>query len=66
MSRADNVNTSESSYANDAMTRLWRNADDRETGAEAVEALRARRQAQREADSQKQGGGWRLRRARKR
>ena len=25
------------------MTRLWQNAGDRETGAEAVEAMRARR-----------------------
>jgi hypothetical protein len=48
------------------MTRLWRNADDRETGAEAVEAIRARRQAEREANSKKQGGGWRLGRGRNR
>jgi hypothetical protein len=33
----------QSSLADDPMTRLWQNADDRETGAEAVEAMRARR-----------------------
>jgi hypothetical protein len=33
-----------SSYLNDPMTRLWRDAPDRDTGAEAVEAIRARRQ----------------------
>jgi hypothetical protein len=32
-----------SSYADDPMARLWQNAGDRETGAEAVEAVRARR-----------------------
>jgi hypothetical protein len=32
-----------SSYTDDPMTRLWQDADDRETGAEAVEAIRARR-----------------------
>jgi hypothetical protein len=56
---------SESSYANSAMTRLWRNDQDRETGAEAVEAIRARRQEQRDADARKQGGRWRPRRARR-
>jgi uncharacterized protein YbjQ (UPF0145 family) len=40
----EGTNQPESSYANNAMTRLWRNADDRETGAEAVVAIRARRQ----------------------
>ena len=63
MSHADKVQ-SESSYANNAMTRLWRNDQDRETGTEAVEAIRARRQEQRDADSRKQAGRWRLRRAR--
>jgi hypothetical protein len=33
-----------SSYLNDPMTRLWQDAEDRDTGAEAVEAIRARRQ----------------------
>ena len=33
----------QSSYADDPMTKLWQNAEDRETGAEAVEAIRARR-----------------------
>lgn len=33
----------ESKLADDPMTRLWQDADDRETGAEAVEAMRARR-----------------------
>ena len=41
----------ESSYANNPMTRLWKNAQDRETGAEAVEAIRARHQQQLEADA---------------
>jgi hypothetical protein len=45
----------ESSYANNAMTRLWQNAQDRETGAEAVLAIRARRQ---QLDS---GGGKQVR-----
>jgi len=64
MSHADKLEQSESSYANNAMTRLWRNGQDRETGAEAVEAIRARRQGQLEAD-QKPGGRLRLRRARR-
>ena len=34
-----------SSYLNDPMTRLWQNAQDRDTGAEAVEAIRARRRS---------------------
>jgi len=34
---------SKSTFANDPMTRLWQNAQDRETGAEAVEEIRARR-----------------------
>jgi hypothetical protein len=42
------------------MTRLWQNAEDRETGAEAVEAIRARRQQEREPDAARQSG--RLRR----
>jgi hypothetical protein len=42
-----------SSFANDPMTRLWRDAQDRETGAEAVAAIRARRQQQLEAEAQK-------------
>jgi hypothetical protein len=32
-----------SSYTDDPMARLWRNADDRDTGTEAIEAIRARR-----------------------
>jgi DNA polymerase III psi subunit len=64
MSHADNVKQSESSYANNAMTRLWRNDQDRETGAEAVEAIRARRQEQLQAEPQKRRGLWRLRRSR--
>jgi uncharacterized protein YbjQ (UPF0145 family) len=43
-----------SSFANNAMTRLWQNAPDRETGAEAVVAIRARRQ-QAEADAKRSG-----------
>jgi hypothetical protein len=38
------------------MTRLWQNAQDRETGAEAVEAIRARRQQELEAKSKKRAG----------
>jgi hypothetical protein len=33
----------QSSYVDDPMTRLWQNAQDKPTGAEAVEAIRARR-----------------------
>jgi hypothetical protein len=40
------------------MTRLWQNAQDRETGAEAVEAIRARRQEELEAVTERQGGRW--------
>jgi hypothetical protein len=32
-----------SSYVDDPLTRLWQNAEDRETGADAVEAIRERR-----------------------
>lgn len=63
MPHADKVQ-SESSYANNAMTRLWRNDQDRETGVEAIEAIRARRQEELDAASKKPGGRWRLRRAR--
>jgi hypothetical protein len=38
------------------MTRLWQNAHDRETGAQAVEAIRARRQQEVEANANKQAG----------
>lgn len=34
----------ESSFADDPMTRLWRNSD-RETGAEAIESIRERRRS---------------------
>jgi hypothetical protein len=53
-----------SSFANDPMTRLWRYAQDRQTGAEAVEAIRARRQQQLEAEGQKHGARRRFRRGR--
>lgn len=56
----DSSDQPQSSYANNAMTRLWQNAPDRETGAEAVEAIRARRQQEREPAAQAEGG--RLRR----
>lgn len=46
----------DSSFGNDAMTRLWRNAPDRQTGADAVEAIRARRQEERDSKTEKQGG----------
>jgi hypothetical protein len=32
-----------STLPDDPMKKIWQNADDRETGAEAVEAIRARR-----------------------
>ena len=54
----------DSSFGNDAMTRLWRNAPDRETGAEAVEAIRARRQEERDSKTEKHGGRWLFRRGR--
>jgi len=40
--RGDKQQQPDSSFTNNAMTRLWKNAEDRETGAEAVEAMRAR------------------------
>jgi hypothetical protein len=40
------------------MTRLWKNAQDRETGAEAIAALRARRQQELEAGTEKRAGKW--------
>ena len=38
-----------STFTNNAMARLWENAQDRETGAEAVVAIRARHQNEIEA-----------------
>jgi hypothetical protein len=38
------------------MTRLWQTAPDRETGAEAVEAIRARRQRELEAKAERKKG----------
>lgn len=35
----------QSSFGDDPMTLLWQHAQDRETGAEAVEAIRARRRS---------------------
>jgi hypothetical protein len=46
---------SKSTFANDAMTLLWQDAQDRDTGAEAVVALRARQQ-QPEPETPKQSG----------
>ena len=54
----------DSSFGNDAMTRLWRDAPDRETGAEAVEAIRARRQEERSSKAAKPNGRWSFRRGR--
>jgi Skp family chaperone for outer membrane proteins len=54
--RADLPDQPESSFATNPMTRLWQNAQDRETGAEAVEAIRARRQQELEAKSKKRAG----------
>jgi len=45
-----------SAFKNDAMTRLWKNAQDRETGAEAVVAIRARHQNDVEAKTEKNAG----------
>lgn len=47
-----------SNFANQAMTRLWRNAQDRETGTEAIEAIRARRRQERTAPGGKRKGRW--------
>ena len=51
---------SASSFANNAMTRLWQDAQDRETGAEAVQAIRARRQQELDAGAKKRSGRWRF------
>ena len=48
----------ESRFAKDAMARLWMDAQDRETGADAVEAIRARRQQELEAKAEKRSGHW--------
>jgi hypothetical protein len=64
MAPVGNPDQPESSFANDAMTRLWRNAQDRETGAEAVAAIRARQQQQLEAEGQKHGSRRHFRRGR--
>jgi hypothetical protein len=34
----------QSNFSDDPLTKLWKNAEDRDTGAEAVAAIRARRQ----------------------
>jgi hypothetical protein len=52
----DSEEQPESRFAKDTMARLWKNAQDRETGAEAVEAIRARRRQEREASAANQGG----------
>jgi hypothetical protein len=52
----DSQEQPESRFAKDTMARLWKNAQDRETGAEAVEAIRARWQQEREASAAKHGG----------
>jgi hypothetical protein len=54
----DSEEQPESRFAKDTMARLWKNAQDRETGAEAVEAIRARRRQEREAGASDQGGRW--------
>jgi Skp family chaperone for outer membrane proteins len=48
----------ESPFAKDALARLWENAQDRETGAGAVEAIRARRQQELAAKAEKRPGHW--------
>jgi uncharacterized protein YbjQ (UPF0145 family) len=45
-----------STFKNNAMARLWENAQDRETGAEAVVAIRARHQNDVEAKTEKHAG----------
>lgn len=42
-----------SNFANDPLTRLWQGADDRGTGAEAVEALRAQRRLEAPAEKKR-------------
>jgi hypothetical protein len=49
-----------SSLVGDPMTLLWRGAGDRETGAEAIEALRARLQEE-GPDTEEKDGRWRSR-----
>jgi hypothetical protein len=51
----ENSNDSESTFKNDPVARLWANAQDRETGAEAVVAIRARRQQVEPVAEQKVG-----------
>jgi hypothetical protein len=48
----------ESRFAKDTMARLWQDAQDRETGADAVAAVRARRQQELEAKTVKRSGHW--------
>jgi hypothetical protein len=49
-----------SSLVADPMTLLWQGAGDRETGAEAIEALRARRQEE-GPETDEKDGRWRNR-----
>jgi hypothetical protein len=48
----------ESRSAEDAMARLWQDAQERETGSGAVEAIRAHRQQELEAQAVKRSGHW--------
>lgn len=54
----DSQEQPESRFAKDTMARLWKNAQDRETGAEAIVAIRARRQQELEAKTEKRAGTW--------
>jgi hypothetical protein len=52
----------QSSLADDPMTRLWQDAEERETGADAVEAIRARRRQA--AETEEKSGFWHRKRHR--
>jgi hypothetical protein len=56
---------SESTFKNDPMARLWKNAQDRETGIEAVIALREWKQQLEPRAERRGAGGWHLLRRRR-
>jgi hypothetical protein len=50
----ESPNEPERRFTDDRIARLWENAQDRETGADAIAAMRARQQL----EAEKRGGGW--------
>jgi hypothetical protein len=46
---------SASSFTDDPLTRLWQGVEDRETGAEAVEAMRKRKREERKRSRRRRG-----------